>query len=164
MSARLVTGSGGPIGFEVVDTLAPGFIRACSDAPRAAEVHNLGGGADNSLSAIDALGRASGRKPAVMSVACARIGDHICYLGDPTRGRTHTPDGRTTTTPYALIDEMTDGLRVAEGVSRPSYHAGASHARGARPALMRACRAASRTPRKPIAKASTAAARTATAS
>ncbi|AOK54522.1 NAD-dependent epimerase/dehydratase family protein [Burkholderia stagnalis] len=102
-----------------------GFIRAFYDAPRVAEVYNLGGGADNSISvieALDAVGRASGRKPVTAYVDEARIGDHICYVSDLTKIRSHYPDWRITTPLDALIDEMVERLLVAEGIGRPSYH------------------------------------------
>jgi CDP-paratose 2-epimerase len=102
-----------------------GFIREFFRAPRVGEVYNLGGGADNSISvieALDAVGRASGRMPRSTYVDDARIGDHICYISDLTKMRAHYPRWEITTPLDALIEEMVDRLLIAEGVGRPAYH------------------------------------------
>jgi CDP-paratose 2-epimerase len=101
-----------------------GFIREFYRAPRVAEVYNLGGGQENSISvieALDAIGAASGRKPVSSYVDQARTGDHICYISDLTKMRAHYPDWRITTPLTVLVEEMVDRIMSAEGLSR-SFH------------------------------------------
>jgi CDP-paratose 2-epimerase len=70
------------------------FMHAFSEAPRVAEVYNLGGGKDNSCSILEAFKLAekfSGRAQAYTYVDQARAGDHICYYSDLRKMRSHYP-------------------------------------------------------------------------
>ncbi|NJK38240.1 MAG: NAD-dependent epimerase/dehydratase family protein [Oscillatoriales cyanobacterium RM1_1_9] len=70
------------------------FIHAFIDAPRMAEVYNLGGGKSNSCSILEAFKLAekfSGKPMQYTYVADNRIGDHICYYSNLTKMRTHYP-------------------------------------------------------------------------
>jgi CDP-paratose 2-epimerase len=63
-------------------------------APRIAEVYNCGGGRANSVSILEAFGRAaalSGKEMQWEYVDKAREGDHICYISDLTKMQQHYP-------------------------------------------------------------------------
>ncbi|MFI5367450.1 MAG: NAD-dependent epimerase/dehydratase family protein [Spirochaetia bacterium] len=70
------------------------FIHAFSENPRCGEVYNIGGGRVNSCSILEAFDRIaslSGKKMQFEYVDKPREGDHICYLSDLTKMRTHYP-------------------------------------------------------------------------
>ena len=70
------------------------FMHAFSEAPRVAEVYNLGGGKENSCSILEAFKLAekfSGREQVYTYVNDARAGDHICYYSDLRKMRSHYP-------------------------------------------------------------------------
>jgi CDP-paratose 2-epimerase len=71
------------------------FIHAFIDAPRVGEVYNLGGGRDNSCSVLEAFDlaeRVSGKKMIYDYVEQNRQGDHICYISDLSKIRSHYPN------------------------------------------------------------------------
>jgi CDP-paratose 2-epimerase len=66
------------------------FIRA----PRVAEVYNLGGGRDNSISILEAftlVEQISGNKMSYDYIDQNRKGDHICYISDLSKMKAHYP-------------------------------------------------------------------------
>ncbi len=70
------------------------FIECFIEAPRVAEVYNLGGGRGNSCSILEAfemIEALSGKKMIYDYVDKAREGDHICYISDLTKMKTHYP-------------------------------------------------------------------------
>ncbi len=70
------------------------FISAYTDAPRAGEVYNLGGGKPNSTSILEAFKIAESftGKPQVFTYLDKnRVGDHICYYSDLGKIRKHFP-------------------------------------------------------------------------
>jgi CDP-paratose 2-epimerase len=70
------------------------FIEAFLEAPRVAEVYNLGGGRANSCSIWEAFQIAeqhSGKAQIHAYVDENRIGDHICYISDLSKMRAHYP-------------------------------------------------------------------------
>lgn len=70
------------------------FIEAFINAPRVAEVYNLGGGKNNTCSILEAFALAekySGRAMKYTYVEDNRIGDHICYYSDLRKMRQHYP-------------------------------------------------------------------------
>jgi CDP-paratose 2-epimerase len=70
------------------------FIEQFAHAPRSGEVYNLGGGRGNSISILEAFARIetlSGRPMSWSYVDRARVGDHICYISDLTKMRSHYP-------------------------------------------------------------------------
>jgi CDP-paratose 2-epimerase len=70
------------------------FIQAFYEKPRCAEVYNIGGGRDNSVSILEAFERAaacSGKKMSWEYVDQNRAGDHICYISDLSKMKTHYP-------------------------------------------------------------------------
>jgi CDP-paratose 2-epimerase len=70
------------------------FIHAFAEQPRCGEVYNIGGGRANSISIVEAFDRIttlSGRKMCYEYYEKNREGDHICYISDLTKARTHYP-------------------------------------------------------------------------
>ncbi|MEP6749978.1 MAG: NAD-dependent epimerase, partial [Bacteroidota bacterium] len=71
------------------------FIDAFINAPRVAEVYNIGGGRNNSCSIWEAFSIAekfSGRAQVYTYVDENRIGDHICYISNLDKMRKHYPN------------------------------------------------------------------------
>jgi CDP-paratose 2-epimerase len=67
--------------------------------PRPGEVYNLGGGRKNSISVLEAIAKAeqlNGRKMNWKYVDQNRIGDHICYISDLTKFKSHYPNWKIT--------------------------------------------------------------------
>jgi len=70
------------------------FIHAFYENPRSGEVYNLGGGRGNSCSILEAFERVaalSGKKMNYEYVEQHRAGDHICYISDLSKMRSHYP-------------------------------------------------------------------------
>ncbi|MCP5048499.1 MAG: NAD-dependent epimerase/dehydratase family protein [bacterium] len=70
------------------------FIDEFLKAPRVAEVYNLGGGRDNSVSILEAFSlieSISGKKMISEYVDKNREGDHICYISDLSKMKAHYP-------------------------------------------------------------------------
>jgi CDP-paratose 2-epimerase len=70
------------------------FIEAFLQAPRVAEVYNLGGGKNNSVSILEAfklVESITGIPQKYTYVDENRIGDHICYYSDLRKMQTHYP-------------------------------------------------------------------------
>ena len=70
------------------------FMWEFCNAPRVAEVYNLGGGKANSCSILEAFAIAesfTGKKQVRTYVDENRIGDHICYYSDLRKMRDHYP-------------------------------------------------------------------------
>ena len=70
------------------------FIDEFIAAPRVAEVYNLGGGRDNSISileAFEAVSDISGKPMKYEHVDQPRAGDHICYISNLTKMKRHFP-------------------------------------------------------------------------
>jgi CDP-paratose 2-epimerase len=82
--------------------------------PRPGEVYNLGGGRDNSISMLEAIERVehmTGRKLDWRYVEEARKGDHICYISNMGKFRTHYPNWRVTRPLDSILEEMIAGER-----------------------------------------------------
>jgi CDP-paratose 2-epimerase len=85
------------------------FIDAFIDAPRVAEVYNLGGGRDNSCSILEAFALAeqvSGKKMVYEYSDRAREGDHICYISDLSKMTSHYPKWSITKSLSAIFEEI----------------------------------------------------------
>lgn len=70
------------------------FIAAFIEKPRQGEVYNLGGGAKNTcsiLEAFDKVAAITGKKQISQYVDEARMGDHMCYYSDLSKCRSHYP-------------------------------------------------------------------------
>lgn len=85
------------------------FIEAFVEAPRCAEVYNLGGGRGNSCSIIEAFERAAGVTGKPMRseyVDQNREGDHICYISDLRKMQSHYPSWGITRTLDHIFEEI----------------------------------------------------------
>jgi CDP-paratose 2-epimerase len=70
------------------------FIAAFAANPRCGEVYNLGGGRGNSCSILEAfeiVEKITGKKMRYEYVDKNREGDHICYLSDLRKMKSHYP-------------------------------------------------------------------------
>lgn len=75
------------------------FMAAFIEAPRVAEVYNLGGGKENSISILEAFKlteELTGKKQVFSYVDQARLGDHICYYSDLRKMQQHYPKWKIT--------------------------------------------------------------------
>lgn len=85
-------------------------------SPRCGEVYNLGGGADNSVSILETVDILTGMG---FPLRCRyldepRRGDHICYISDLTKLRTHFPRFRQNYSVRVMIEEIVAaGLKAA---------------------------------------------------
>jgi CDP-paratose 2-epimerase len=71
------------------------FIESFIEEPRVAEVYNLGGGRENSCSILEAFELAeqvSGKEMVYEYSDQHRSGDHICYISDLSKMKSHYPD------------------------------------------------------------------------
>lgn len=71
------------------------FIDVFIASPRIAEVYNLGGGRDNSISILEAfelISSISGKEMKYTYSDLARSGDHMCYISDLSKMREHYPN------------------------------------------------------------------------
>jgi len=69
-------------------------IEAFYQQPRCGEVYNIGGGRDNSISVLDAIEKAqvvTGKKMRYEYVDQNRAGDHICYISNLAKLKSHYP-------------------------------------------------------------------------
>jgi CDP-paratose 2-epimerase len=97
-------------------------IRAMEEfaaSPRPGEVYNMGGGRANSISIIEAIEhieRLTGRKIAYAYHEQNRKGDHICYISDLAKFKSHYPGWTVTRSLDAILEEMIEAQtpRVTE--------------------------------------------------
>jgi CDP-paratose 2-epimerase len=85
------------------------FIEAFWENPRCGEVYNLGGGRENSVSILEAFERAeaaSGKKMQYEYVDKNREGDHICYISDLSKCRSHFPNWDITVPLQNVFEEI----------------------------------------------------------
>lgn len=77
--------------------------------PRAGEVYNLGGGRDNSASMMECIKMVedmTGKKLNSTYSDKNRIGDHICYISDLTKLKTHYPNWGITKSLPRICEEI----------------------------------------------------------
>lgn len=77
--------------------------------PRPGEVYNLGGGRGNSISILEAIAQVEQLTEQKLNwryVEEARRGDHICYISNVGRFRSHYPNWRVTRGLPAILEEM----------------------------------------------------------
>lgn len=82
---------------------------AFAEAPRPGEVYNLGGGRENSASILECIERIDailGRRLAWRYVDQARVGDHICYISDLTKLKSHFPGWRPRVSLDAILERL----------------------------------------------------------
>jgi CDP-paratose 2-epimerase len=97
------------------------FIAQFIENPRAGEVYNLGGGRANSISILEAFReteKISGIPMIHEYVAEHRSGDHICYISDLTKIRTHYPRWDLTRDLSNVLQEIHDARLVRLGSCR----------------------------------------------
>lgn len=77
--------------------------------PRPGEVYNMGGGRENSISMLEAIariGQMTGRKLNWRYVEAARKGDHICYISDLSKFKSHYPNWKITRGLDSILEEI----------------------------------------------------------
>jgi CDP-paratose 2-epimerase len=90
------------------------FIHMFIEAPRVAEVYNIGGGKANSCSILEAFKWAetfSGQAMRYTYVPENRIGDHICYYSDLRKMRSHYPNWDITISLSETIHQIVNALK-----------------------------------------------------
>jgi len=83
--------------------------------PRQGEVYNMGGGRENSVSmleAIDKIEQLADKKLNWTYVDENRRGDHICYISDLAKFKSHYPNWRLTKSLDTILEEMLAGERM----------------------------------------------------
>jgi len=88
-------------------------------APRPAEVYNMGGGRQSNCSMLEAIAlveRLAGRPMRWSLREEARIGDHVCWISNTRKFRAHYPEWRVTRDVAAILEEiyatLTDSSRA----------------------------------------------------
>ena len=96
------------------------FVEAFIDNPRVAEVYNIGGGRDNSISileAFDLIESISGKPMIHEYQKKNREGDHMCYISDLSKMKAHYPQWDITkdlkTTFQEIHDSWMERMKVA---------------------------------------------------
>lgn len=77
--------------------------------PRCGEVYNLGGGRESNISVLEAIKKAeelTGKKAKVIYKDKARIGDHIWYISDMGKFRSHYPKWKLTRSINSIFEEI----------------------------------------------------------
>lgn len=88
------------------------FIDSFISKPRIAEVYNLGGGKDNSISIIEAFSlveKITGKPQQFIYQSENRKGDHICYYSDLTKIKSHYPDWAISKDIETTVREIVEG-------------------------------------------------------
>jgi CDP-paratose 2-epimerase len=78
-------------------------------SPRPGEVYNLGGGRENSVSLLEAIAlveEMTGRKIAQEYCGQPRTGDHICYISNLRKLKSHYPGWNITRDLPGILEEM----------------------------------------------------------
>ncbi len=72
----------------------PSFSSSFFKAPRCGEVYNIGGGRQNSLSILETIAalKEMGFNLRHTFQDENRVGDHICYITDLSKVRSHSPE------------------------------------------------------------------------
>jgi len=98
-------------------------VEAIYQNPRCGEVYNLGGGRKNSCSILEAFDRVeelTGKKMDYEYVDRNREGDHICYISNLTRFKSHYPQWDMSKSLDDILREIVDtwNLRLATEATR----------------------------------------------
>jgi CDP-paratose 2-epimerase len=83
--------------------------------PRCGEVYNIGGGRGNSCSILEAFERVeaiSGQKMNSQYVEENRSGDHICYISDLAKLKSHYPNWDITKSLDNIFEEIVEDLKA----------------------------------------------------
>jgi CDP-paratose 2-epimerase len=87
------------------------FMEQFIESPRIGEVYNVGGGRANAISIHEAfveIEKISGCPMSYEYIEEHRSGDHICYISDLTKMRTHYPRWGVTRDLYTILGEIHD--------------------------------------------------------
>ncbi|HEX9659388.1 MAG TPA: NAD-dependent epimerase/dehydratase family protein [Rhodothermales bacterium] len=98
------------------------FIRAFIEAPRCAEVYNLGGGRENSVSMIEAFSRVEQITGKAMNWSYSeqhRDGDHMCYYSDLSKMKAHYPRWEITVNLDRTFEEIVREWEVRRSRAMP---------------------------------------------
>jgi CDP-paratose 2-epimerase len=90
------------------------FIHAFFEKPRCGEVYNIGGGRQNSCSILEAfemVAALSGKRMRCEYVDKSREGDHICYMSDLSKMRSHYPGWDLTKSLDRIFEEIYEAVR-----------------------------------------------------
>ncbi len=90
------------------------FIELFYEKPRCAEVYNLGGGRGNScsiLEAFDIVSQMSGKPMRWEYVEKNREGDHICYISNLSKMKSHYPGWEITVNLERIFTEIIEGWK-----------------------------------------------------
>jgi CDP-paratose 2-epimerase len=85
------------------------FIEEFFKSPRKGEVYNIGGGRDNSVSILEAfeiISSITGKKMNYVYDENNRQGDHICYISDLTKIKSHYPNWGITKPLKTVFEEI----------------------------------------------------------
>jgi nucleoside-diphosphate-sugar epimerase/2-polyprenyl-3-methyl-5-hydroxy-6-metoxy-1,4-benzoquinol methylase len=101
-------------------------VEAIYRNPRCGEAYNMGGGRDNSCSILEAFARVealTGKKMSYEYVDQAREGDHICYISNLARFKSHYPDWNLSKSLDDIFKEIVNSweqrLHSQEGAEDP---------------------------------------------
>lgn len=95
------------------------FVEEFFKSPRKGEVYNIGGGRDNSVSileAFDIVSSITGKKMNYVYDENNRQGDHICYISDLSKMKTHYPDWDITKPLKTVFEEIVASWQNREEV------------------------------------------------
>ncbi len=84
-------------------------VQAFAESPRPGEVYNLGGGRANSASVLECIQRLNdmtGKSITTGYQPAHRIGDHICYITDLAKFRSHYSDWNVSRSLDDILEEM----------------------------------------------------------
>jgi len=85
------------------------FVKCFIEKPRVAEVYNIGGGRDNSISILEAfqlIEQISGHKMDYVYEETNRIGDHMCYISNLSKMKQHYPTWTITKNLQTTFEEI----------------------------------------------------------
>jgi CDP-paratose 2-epimerase len=95
-------------------------IQRFYEAPRPGEAYNIGGGRENSVSileAADLVAELSGARLKTEYVDQARTGDHICYISDLGKLRSHFPGWKVEIGLREILTEIVESWRARKSAS-----------------------------------------------
>ena len=90
------------------------FIAAFLEKPRVGEIYNLGGGRGNSCSILEAFvatEKLTGKKMQYEYLDKNREGDHICYISDLRKMRSHYPNWKITKSLTDIFSEIVEAWK-----------------------------------------------------
>lgn len=98
------------------------FINEFIKAPRVAEVYNIGGGRENSVSILEAfkmIESISGKEMLYEYTDKNREGDHICYISDLSKMKDHFPNWTVTKDIKTVFTEIYEAWATKQHESKP---------------------------------------------